>query len=40
MKNRLLRYDINRPTSRQGHKYSEYKKWGWVEKSVAYQKSV
>ena len=26
MKNRLLRYDINRPTSRQGHKYSEYKK--------------
>ena len=26
MKNRLHRYDINRRTSRQGHKYSEYKK--------------
>ena len=26
MKNRLHRYDINRPRSRHGHKYSKYKK--------------
>ena len=26
MKNRLERYDINRPRSRHGHKYSKYKK--------------
>ena len=25
MKNRSLRYDINRPRSRRGHKYSKYK---------------
>ena len=25
MKNRLHRYDINRPRLRNGHKYSEYK---------------
>ena len=25
MKNRLHRYDINRPLSRNGHKYSKYK---------------
>ena len=25
MKNRSLRYDINRPRSRHGHKYSKYK---------------
>ena len=25
MKNRLHRYDINRPRLRHGHKYSEYK---------------
>ena len=26
MKNRSHRYDINRPRSRHGHKYSNYKK--------------
>ena len=26
MKNRLHRYNINRPMSRHGHKYSKYKK--------------
>ena len=26
MKNRSLRYNINRPRSRHGHKYSKYKK--------------
>ena len=26
MKNRSNRYDINRPRSRHGHKYSKYKK--------------
>ena len=26
MKNRSHRYDINRPRSRHGHKYSEYEK--------------
>ena len=26
MKNRSHRYDINRPKSRRGHKYSKYKK--------------
>ena len=26
MKNRTHRYDINRPRSRHGHKYSKYKK--------------
>ena len=26
MKNKSHRYDINRPTSRHGHKYSKYKK--------------
>ena len=26
MKNRSDRYDINRPSSRRGHKYSKYKK--------------
>ena len=25
MKNRLPRYDINRPTTRHGHKYTKYK---------------
>ena len=25
MKNRLPRYDINRPMSRHGHKYTKYK---------------
>ena len=27
MKNRSHRYDINRPRSRYGHKYSKYKKY-------------
>ena len=27
MKNRSHRYDINRPRSRHGHKYCEYKKY-------------
>ena len=26
MKNRLHRYDLNRPRSRHGHKYNKYKK--------------
>ena len=26
IKNRSLRYDINRPSSKDGHKYSKYKK--------------
>ena len=42
------RYDINRPSSRYGYKSNilssiEQKvkqHWGWVEKSVAYKKSV
>ena len=68
MKNNTHWYDINRPKSRHGHKYTIYKmclstmmvicikqhlsnildsvhekvkqRWGWVEKSVAYKKSL
>ena len=29
MKNKSYRYDINRPNSRHGHKYSTYKKCLW-----------
>ena len=29
MKNKSNRYDINRPNSRHGHKYSTYKKCLW-----------
>ena len=64
MKSESHRYDINRPMSRHGRKYSKHNKclarmmlicikqnlssvyekikqhWGWVEKSVAYKRSV
>ena len=53
VKRKSHRYEINRPSSRNKHKYSKYKKclnvsihgrvkqyWGWIEKRVAFKKSV